>query len=163
MAGIILLNINKIALIHSCIVSPRSVTVHRRLADTTGDHGQIVLEIKNWLSHDMDVTFFQTTPWYMKLYLHSMRITRITAESGISQPAQDVLLSQLYLPAADRIRPAVLEMRLRLPANTTLRIVTAFDKAFLKYTEYPPDANRGFDVGPAVLTINKVQSDAEQR
>ena len=26
-----------------------------------------------------------------------------------------------------------------------------FDKAFLRYTEYPSDANRGFDVPPAVV------------
>jgi phosphatidylinositol glycan class T len=28
-----------------------------------------------------------------------------------------------------------------------------FEKAILRYTEYPPDANRGFDVAPAVLRI----------
>ena len=26
-----------------------------------------------------------------------------------------------------------------------------FDKTFLRYTEYPSDANRGFDVPPAVI------------
>jgi phosphatidylinositol glycan class T len=28
-----------------------------------------------------------------------------------------------------------------------------FEKAILRYTEYPPDANRGFDVAPAVIRL----------
>jgi phosphatidylinositol glycan class T len=58
----------------------------------------------------------------------------------------------LYQPAVDRSRPAVLEMALRLPANSLVKFTVSFDKVFLKYTEHRPDANRGFDVGYAVIT-----------
>lgn len=57
-----------------------------------------------------------------------------------------------YQPAVDRSRPAVLEMALRLPANSLVKFTISFDKVFLKYTEHRPDANRGFDVGYAVIT-----------
>lgn len=57
-----------------------------------------------------------------------------------------------YQPAVDRSRPAVLEMALRLPANSLVKFTVSFDKVFLKYTEHRPDANRGFDVGYAVIT-----------
>lgn len=57
-----------------------------------------------------------------------------------------------YQPAVDRSRPAVLELALRLPANSLVKFTVSFDKVFLKYTEHRPDANRGFDVGYAVIT-----------
>jgi len=52
-----------------------------------------------------------------------------------------------YRPASDRIRPGILEMVLILPANSVSSLSFDFDKAFLKYTEHSPDANRGFDIG----------------
>ena len=33
----------------------------------------------------------------------------------------------------------------------------SFDKALLRYTEYPPDANRGFDVPSAVIRIRSLE------
>lgn len=64
----------------------------------------------------------------------------------------DLVSKMFYQPAVDRGRPAVLEMALRLPAKSLVKFSISFDKVFLKYTEYPPDANRGFDVGCAVIT-----------
>jgi GPI-anchor transamidase subunit T len=39
-----------------------------------------------------------------------------------------------------------LEVQLSIPGNETLSLTWEFDKSILRYTEYPPDANRGFDV-----------------
>ena len=52
----------------------------------------------------------------------------------------------------DRQRPHHLEVRLTLPANSVTQIEWEFQKGFLKWTEYPPDAHRGFDLGPAVIS-----------
>ena len=35
----------------------------------------------------------------------------------------------------------------------TLAISYDFDKSLLLYREYPPDANHGFDVEPAVISV----------
>lgn len=40
-----------------------------------------------------------------------------------------------------------LDAILSIPARTRLDLRISFDKAFIKYTEHPPDANRGFDIG----------------
>ncbi len=57
----------------------------------------------------------------------------------------------------DRSRPNVIEAELLLPPNSITTLSINFDKVFLKYTEHPPDANRGFDIGSAVIsTINDV-------
>jgi phosphatidylinositol glycan class T len=39
-----------------------------------------------------------------------------------------------------------MEVQLMIPANSILSLTWEFDKSILRYTEYPPDANRGFDV-----------------
>jgi phosphatidylinositol glycan class T len=65
----------------------------------------------------------------------------------------DVVKRMFYQQAADRSRPAVLELALSLPAQSLVKFTLSFDMVFLKYTEHPPDANRGFDVGYAVLTV----------
>ena len=36
-----------------------------------------------------------------------------------------------------------------------------FDKAILRYTEYPPDANRGFDVAPATIRLVSTVEDGQ--
>ena len=74
----------------------------------------------------------------MKPYLH-------TLVASISH--RPVPLSTIrYRPAIDRLRGTQLEVQLSIPANTSLSLTWEFDKSILRYTEYPPDANRGFDV-----------------
>jgi phosphatidylinositol glycan class T len=46
-----------------------------------------------------------------------------------------------------------LELELDLPPQSTTLVSLAFDKMLLRYTEYPPDANRGFDIGSAMITL----------
>lgn len=57
-----------------------------------------------------------------------------------------------FEPAKDRERSAMLECQMDLPPHSIVTLSLEFDKVFLRYTEHRPDANRGFDVGPAVLT-----------
>ena len=44
-------------------------------------------------------------------------------------------------------------MKILVPANSSLILSYDFEKAILRYTEYPPDANRGFDVPAAVVKV----------
>ncbi|KKY18095.1 putative gpi transamidase component gpi16 [Diplodia seriata] len=50
-----------------------------------------------------------------------------------------------------------------LPTNSTLTLTYDFEKAILRYTEYPPDANRGFDVAPAVIRLLDHATDSDSR
>ena len=58
-----------------------------------------------------------------------------------------------YTPALDRKRGTHLELVIRVPALSIVELNYDFEKAILRYTEYPPDANRGFDVAPAVIRV----------
>jgi hypothetical protein len=57
-----------------------------------------------------------------------------------------------FIPGKARTRPYYLEVALRLPARCTTEISVEFDYVFLKWQEYPPDANHGFYIGAAVIT-----------
>lgn len=69
-------------------------------------------------------------------------------------PLSDDLLSHLsYQPAEPHGHPTLLEATLRLPANSTLSLTMEVEKGFLRYTEHPPDAQRGWDLPSAVFFI----------
>lgn len=59
---------------------------------------------------------------------------------------------QRYLPGKERKNPYYLELILRLPPYSVMKITIDIDYLFLKWQEYPPDANHGFYMGPAIVT-----------
>ena len=56
-----------------------------------------------------------------------------------------------YVPPVPHSRPALLQAVLTLPPYGTLRLTMDVAKPFLRYTEHQPDAQRGWDLPPAVL------------
>lgn len=98
----------------------------------------------------VEFVYLETLPWFMKLYLHTLK----AKINGI--PSSSIIHEMYYRPALDRKRGTQLEVRILIPANSTLILTYDFEKAILRYTEYPPDANRGFDIAPAVITIGDV-------
>lgn len=118
--------------------------------------------------------YLETLPWFMKPYLHTLR-AKISHHPTASSPypyssssspspnphypsspnneQPDIIKELYYRPALDRHRPTHLEMLLSVPANETVTLSYDFDKAILRYTEYPPDANRGFDVAGAIIRL----------
>lgn len=57
-----------------------------------------------------------------------------------------------YIPGRERERPYYLELVLQLPARSVTEFSIELDYLFLKWQEYPPDANHGFYMGPAIIT-----------
>ena len=93
--------------------------------------------------------YFETLPWFMKPYLHTLE-ARIST-SATTDPG--IIKGTFYRPALDRRRGTQLELLIAVPPSSTVVLTYDFDKAILRYTEYPPDANRGFDVAPAVIRL----------
>ena len=106
--------------------------------------------------------YLESLPWFMKPYLHTLS-ARLnpppTHPSNIVHNQQKTLnpsnfiKDTYYRPALDRARGTHLEIRILVPQNSTVVLTYDFEKAILRYTEYPPDANRGFDVAPAIIGI----------
>lgn len=98
----------------------------------------------------MNVMLFQVVPWYIHLYLHTLKV--LIDE----QPKSfwEVVRWMQVVPSEDRRSPGVVEMELMVPCNATvITLITEFDKGFLRIDEHPPDANRGFDLPSALLSF----------
>ena len=109
----------------------------------------------------VEFVYFETLPWFMKPYLHTLsaRISPIptaNSSSAREKPAAesaDLIKDMYYRPGLDRVRGSQLELHVTIPPSTTMTLTYDFDKAILRYTEYPPDANRGRDVAPAIIRL----------
>lgn len=109
------------------------------------ERGGLRITIRNRnKSSAMPVIYYDSIPWYLKLYLHTLKVNVIGNNSADND---DIIQEMYYQPAIDRGRPSMIECQLLLPADSVTTISMDFEKVFLKYTEHRPDANRGFDVG----------------
>lgn len=95
------------------------------------------------------VCIFQMVPWYVRVWLHTLRLKI----DGAPAVLDELLILRHISPAADRQRPLVLDLCLELPVGAREAVLTfEFSKAFLHVFEWPPDAHRGFDVPAAVVS-----------
>ncbi|KAI9666105.1 MAG: Subunit of the glycosylphosphatidylinositol transamidase complex-like protein [Bathelium mastoideum] len=120
------------------------------------ERGGVRAVITNTSPEYVSLSYLESLPWFMKVYLHTLRtsikspsLTASRREDHVDQPIQDIY----YRPAVDRHRGTHLELLLTIPPLSSLILTYDFEKAILRYTEYPPDANRGFDVAPAVIRL----------
>lgn len=106
-------------------------------------------------AHPVDFIYFETLPWFLRPYVHTLRAT-ITGRNGTTRsvPVSHIVKETFYRPAIDRERGTQLELALSVPAASIVTLTYDFEKAILRYTEYPPDANRGFNVAPAVIKLS---------
>ncbi|KAI4593182.1 Subunit of the glycosylphosphatidylinositol transamidase complex-like protein [Pestalotiopsis sp. 9143b] len=106
---------------------------------------------------EVEFIYLESLPWFMRIYLHTLQ-ARISHKTGADKgkaltEENDVIQEIYYRPFLDRERGTQLELRMRIPPASTVFMTYDFEKTILRYTEYPPDANRGFDVAAAVITI----------
>lgn len=92
----------------------------------------------------------------MKPYLHTLKAQIL----NYPFQAPELIKSIYYRPALDRHRGTQLELLISVPPASTIVLTYSFEKSILRYTEYPPDANRGFDIAPAVIRILPVANNS---
>jgi phosphatidylinositol glycan class T len=56
-------------------------------------------------------------------------------------------------PSIPRTRPTVLQLQIEIPAQTQIEIHLPFTKEFIRYTEHLPDASRGWEIPPAIISL----------
>ena len=105
----------------------------------------------------IQLVYFESLPWFMRPFIHTLRadITSLSSSGpGSFSPSNWQAIKEIhYRPAIDRQRGTQLELLLSIPPASTVTLTYDFEKAILRYTEYPPDANRGFNVAPAVIKV----------
>ena len=109
----------------------------------------------------VEFIYFETLPWFIRPYVHTLQAT-IAGHDGVHGrvPISDIIKETYYRPAIDRERGTQLELALSVPASSTITLIYDFEKAILRYIEYPPDANRGFNVAPAVIKVLRASPDS---
>uniref|UniRef100_A0A669CB66 Phosphatidylinositol glycan anchor biosynthesis class T n=1 Tax=Oreochromis niloticus TaxID=8128 RepID=A0A669CB66_ORENI len=90
------------------------------------------------------VLLLDSVPWYLRLYIHTLSVT---SKGKDNKPSYIH-----YEPSKDRVKPHLLEMLIQLPPNSVTEVTVQFERALLKWTEYPPDPNHGFYVGSSVIS-----------
>ncbi|KAL0574317.1 Subunit of the glycosylphosphatidylinositol transamidase complex-like protein [Marasmius crinis-equi] len=121
------------------------VSIHRTLQGPTQDRGRLRVTLKNNGPDDLKVLYLETMPWLLQFYLHT------TAIHVDGVPRRDLISNVSYIPPVPHSQPATFESVLAVPGNSTVTYSVDVTKAFLRYTEHPPDAQRGWDLPPAVF------------
>ncbi|WPG98569.1 Hypothetical protein R9X50_00136100 [Acrodontium crateriforme] len=101
------------------------------------------------------IIYLESLPWFLRPFMHTLTFR---ASSGAEVRPEKMY----YTPALDRKRGTQLELQVEVPAHSTVELSYEFEKAILRYTEYPPDANRGFDVPAAVVRVIANTTEADQ-
>ncbi|KAJ7086216.1 GPI transamidase component PIG-T [Mycena epipterygia] len=121
------------------------LSVRRTLQGSTQDYGTLSVSITNTGPDAMQAVYLETMPWIVQFYLHTMAL-RV---DGILR--DDLIHNTSYIPPIPHARATTFQTILTLPAENTVQLSIEISKAFLRYTEHPPDAQRGWDLPGAVL------------
>ncbi|KAL3230966.1 GPI transamidase component GPI16 [Nakaseomyces bracarensis] len=121
----------------------------RSLTGYGQDHGGLRTVFRNPTDKEIKLIYFETLPWFMRVYLSTLQLD--SKNSSLS--LDDVIESSHYEPAKDREKPTHLEFNIIVPPKTSFALSYQFDKAILQTSEYPPDANHGFEVQAAIITV----------
>lgn len=113
-------------------------------------HGGVQAILTNPNPYEVEFVYLESLPWFMRVFLHTLS-TRISTSAGPDSSSSSLIKEIHYRPALDRTRGTQLELQMRIPPRCTVFLTYDFEKAILRYTEYPPDANRGFDVAAAII------------
>nr|XP_022907425.1 GPI transamidase component PIG-T [Onthophagus taurus]XP_022907426.1 GPI transamidase component PIG-T [Onthophagus taurus] len=106
--------------------------------------GGLVNKIYNNHWGSLEVVLLQNIPWYVPIYLHTLKI--------ISNNQHLKPLKMIYKPGQPREKPHNLEIVLKLPPKSSTSISIDFEYMFLKWQEYPPDANHGFYISSSIIS-----------
>ncbi|RHZ69509.1 hypothetical protein Glove_283g126 [Diversispora epigaea] len=127
------------------------VFAHRYFTGYGQERGGIKVNIFNKSPNiSIPIIYYDVIPWYLKLYLYTLKVQ--INDQDVNSDTDNPIKELYYQPAVDRFRPNVIEAKIILSPNSLTTLSINFDKVFLKYTEHPPDANRGFDIGSAVIS-----------
>ncbi|BFZ13511.1 hypothetical protein BsWGS_16550 [Bradybaena similaris] len=124
-------------------LEPPPIHVHRYITGFGLDKGGISCLIYNTMGVNQSIIYLDVLPWFTRVFFNSLTVTN----NGTS-----VHFKVHYVPGKDRSRPHHLELSFDLWPHSVTQVSFTFTRAFLKWTEYPPDANHGFYIGSATVT-----------
>ncbi|KAI9510156.1 GPI transamidase component PIG-T [Russula earlei] len=132
---------------YSLEMSPLSdLSVRRTLKGSSQTHGELSIVIRNNQPVTFRTHYLETMPWHVELFLHTLSLS-----CAHSEKCDSLFTNMTYTPSRPHDRPALLQAIIELPPDETVHLSLRVRKAFLRYQEHPPDAQRGWDLPPAVF------------
>ncbi|EPY53614.1 pig-T [Schizosaccharomyces cryophilus OY26] len=129
---------------------PESPVFIERSLTNSGNHWVGIISIfTNPSDEAYSIVYFERLPWYARVYLHTMKITVNDKPISPLEFFQD----QVYQPLKDRKAGTMIESRFEIPAHSSVVISYDIEKTTLRLQEYPPDANRGYDLPPSIVSV----------
>jgi GPI-anchor transamidase subunit T len=119
-----------------------SIYASRQMTGYGAERGGMHALLRNPHPYTQRIVYLESLPWFLRPYVHTLKLS-----------GKGKLEKMYYTPLLDRERGTHLELLIEIPAESTVEITYDFEKAILRYTEYPPDANRGFDVPAAIVRV----------
>lgn len=127
------------------VAPPLTLYAKRYIMGVGQERGQIVTKVTNNHYTALNVVLLENLPWFVPIYLHTL-VLRINNNGDEIKPQ-----AIKYIPGKMRKQPSQLEIAFTVPKRSVVDVAIDFDYVFLKWTEYPPDANHGYYLGSAVL------------
>ncbi|KAG8860853.1 Subunit of the glycosylphosphatidylinositol transamidase complex-like protein [Tulasnella sp. 330] len=138
------------------ITPSSSISAKRVLTGGSQSRGGILYTFTNRFNEVQKVVCVESAPWFINYFLNTRKVT----VDGVTN--DDVIQHTAYtLPRSHH--PTLMETTLRLPPNSTTSVHIAFSKGFIAYTEHPPDAERGWDLPPAVISYKLSDEEPDRR
>ena len=103
--------------------------------------------INNLHDKKLPIVYFDTIPWYFRVYISSITIEKI--DKTVATPDKIH-----FTPGLDRQQPNHLEIAFNLDPKTLYSVYYKVDFAYLKWDEFPPDVNHGFHINPGMISIS---------
>jgi len=130
---------------------PKSpLDINRYITGNGLEFGGISTKIHNYQNKTVSITYMDMLPWFIRIYFHTMKIYI----NDVNVDPYKELTHWVMRPAEVRKSTNLIEFSMNIPASSSVLVTVQFEKAFLHWTEHPPDANRGFDLGSAVVTVH---------
>lgn len=136
----------------------KSIGLHTFVESINQIEGRISTQIANPFSWPIvGAKFMQMIPWQLRTFLHTLNFVCFpTTTTILTKKINKVPFSKdnsAFTLALDGKRPLLIELLIELPANATCKMQIDYQAAFLKITDFPPDANSGISIPGTVLTI----------
>jgi len=123
------------------------VSLRSHTAGLGAYEGTIVVTITNALDETVRVTFMDVIPYFMRVYIHTLHIRQTSSN-------QELKPDRLNLSLSQEKTPTLIEFSLTLPPISEIQISYDFERAFLRWTDFKPDANKGVLLSSAMIEVS---------
>jgi len=129
------------------VIRPPRLLVNRYIKENGKWSGTIHCRIRHTRSkRPLRIVYMEQIPSFARVYANTFKIV----SNGRPLKPEFVHIAERRM---DNL-PFLLEAVFALPPDSTTEITLQFEKTFLKWNDYPPDANHGFYIGSAVISTD---------